>query len=435
MASPIVESMCCVPVSSELTQHILSTFRTVPYNVICLVSSVLGVMGAIYQLRILRSHQQASSSTNSQLHTHRPRILRTHGHVIVKWLAVSDLCAAAGIALRSALWLWDSAAVTGGLEEQDASPGRIFCVAMASWIHYFYTCTYLWTCIYCVDCVRGVHDLRTNKSWYHASAWLIPAALTSAGLFGLYAPDFKCHSSSSNPYIRFLPNYLSTALPLLVVLFACPLLYLVAANTLHTLLASITARYTSTERAVVRGVRRRFLLLCVVFWLCWLPNVLNALLLWLAWDDLPYTTLTVLWYAMAVLNPLQAVLNSFVYPSQSARFAHSSTLDSSPPFLSLASLRDWLLWVITCGGVWCCFWRLANEKIWGHNFNKESIAADHTRDTDVVEYEEYEELSSSEYQSASSSPRTLGSQSPVNESVPLLQSSKLSSYTPYNTRL
>ena len=57
-------------------------------------------------------------------------------------------------------------------------------------------------------------------------------------------------------------------------------------------------RYTSVERAIVRSVRRRFLLLCFVFWLCWLPNVINAALLWMAWESLPYTTLTVLWYAM-----------------------------------------------------------------------------------------------------------------------------------------
>lgn len=50
---------------------------------------------------------------------------------VCRWLAVSDLCAASGIALRSALWLWDSAAMSGGLEPEDVSPGRLLCVVIA----------------------------------------------------------------------------------------------------------------------------------------------------------------------------------------------------------------------------------------------------------------------------------------------------------------
>ncbi|XP_018012121.1 G-protein coupled receptor 143 [Hyalella azteca] len=409
MASPIVESLCCVPITSELTKQFLSTFRTVEYNSVCLAASVVGVCGALWQLHVLHWWQQQLQL--SFVSSRRPRLLRTQASLIVKWLAVSDLCAAAGIGIRSLLWLLDSAASTGASEYDPLSSGRLVCIFMASWIHYFYTCTYMWTCLYCVDCVRSVRGSHTNTVWYHVVAWVVPAVLTFVGLLGLYAPDMKCHSSSTNPYIRFLPNYLSTVLPLLCVLCMCPVLYGVAANTLHTNMAALTGRYTVVERAVVSGVRRRFLLLCLVFWLCWLPNVVNAAVLWIEWNDLPYTALTVLWYCMAVLNPLQAVFNSFVYPSQSARSSHRT---------SSAWCCRWLLVCITCG-----FWSPSNSK---------NIDNDTTRDTDIVDCDEYEDKSSSEYQSASSSPRTRGSRSP-DELTALLDNSSLLPHSSYCTKL
>ena len=50
MSSPIVESLCCVPEASDLTEYFLSTFRTKEYNIVCLVASLLGIAGAIYQV-------------------------------------------------------------------------------------------------------------------------------------------------------------------------------------------------------------------------------------------------------------------------------------------------------------------------------------------------------------------------------------------------
>ncbi|KAF2350501.1 G-protein coupled receptor 143 [Trinorchestia longiramus] len=247
MASPVVESLCCVPITSELTEKFLSTFRTVEYNTVCLATSVLGVCGALWQLHILHWWQQQQLRL-SIISSARPRLLRTHAPFIVKWLAVSDLCAAAGIAVRSLLWLWDSALSTGGFEYDPLSSGRLVCIFLASWIHYFYTCTYMWTCLYCFDCVRSVRGETTSATWYHVIAWLVPALLTFVGLLGLYAPDMRCHSDSTDPYVRFLPNYLSTILPLLCVLCLCPVLYCVAARMLHSTVTALTGSYPTWKR-------------------------------------------------------------------------------------------------------------------------------------------------------------------------------------------
>ena len=57
-------------------------------------------------------------------------------------------------------------------------------------------------------------------------------------------------------------------------------------------------RFTHTERRVVDGLKRKFLAINGVFYLCWLPNVLNGIILWTAWDHLPKSVILVVWYLM-----------------------------------------------------------------------------------------------------------------------------------------
>lgn len=51
----------------------------------------------------------------------------------------------------------------------------------------------------------------------------------------------------------------------------------------------------------------------LVFYICWLPNLICGITLWTMWHALPERFLISIWYIMAIINPLQAFFNTLVY--------------------------------------------------------------------------------------------------------------------------
>ncbi|XP_037779562.1 G-protein coupled receptor 143-like [Penaeus monodon] len=192
------------------------------------------------------------------------------------------------------------------------------CIITSVIIHYFYTATYCWTFLYALDVKLVMHEKRISHRMYHAVAWTIPLILCLIGLLILYLPDLNCHSQAVNPYLRFLPNYLSSFIPIVVVMIGNPILYCIAFSKVEKQIMSARGRFTQSERRVVDGLRKKFFLINGVFYLCWLPNIINGIVLWTSWNNLPKAFIITVWYLMAILNPLQAVFNSMVYRSWEA---------------------------------------------------------------------------------------------------------------------
>ena len=96
MADPTIQTFCCHRPMSSNPSEILSVFNTNSYNTVCLVSSSIGMLGAIYQIlpreKLTIAHRWYTVSSS-------------RGRHIVVWLAVADLFAALGVFLRSILWL------------------------------------------------------------------------------------------------------------------------------------------------------------------------------------------------------------------------------------------------------------------------------------------------------------------------------------------
>lgn len=65
-----------------------------------------------------------------------------------------------------------------------------------------------------------------------------------------------------------------------------------------SLITQSLAQYTRKERAIIDTVKVKFGLILLVFYVCWLPNLVNSLLLWTEWYDLPVQTISVLLYVM-----------------------------------------------------------------------------------------------------------------------------------------
>jgi len=189
------------------------------------------------------------------------------------------------------------------------------CAIFAAWIQYFYCVTWLWTLCYAIDMFLALREKPGYPRLYHMLCWLLPSVTTAVGLAILYLPNADCHNlgPDESAFVRILPNYLLTYLPMITVMVVNPILYLCSLNTVTSLITSSLAQYTRKERTIIDAVKVKFGLILLVFYVCWLPNLVNSVLLWSEWFDLPVQTVSVLLYFMATLNPMQALLNSLVY--------------------------------------------------------------------------------------------------------------------------
>ncbi|XP_072157015.1 G-protein coupled receptor 143 isoform X2 [Bemisia tabaci] len=242
---------------------------------------------------------------------HRPySSVALRGRKIILWLAFGDLMATLGVLLRSVLKILVAYEY---LQEEDTN--IVLCVILAVIIQYFYTVTWMWTLIYAIDMWLALQDKKGYPVLYHSLVWIIPACLTSVGLFILYAPNVDCHNLLPNEsaFLRILPNYFATYLPILTVMTVNPILYLLSARSVHIVVARSLCQYTQKERKIVDSIRLKFGLINLVFYVCWLPNIIGGIIVWVYWDNLPRTFILVLWYLMATTNPLQALFNSLVY--------------------------------------------------------------------------------------------------------------------------
>ncbi|CAH0554404.1 unnamed protein product [Brassicogethes aeneus] len=212
---------------------------------------------------------------------------------------------------RSAIWL----NYKNIMPSKDDDTSVVFCAVSSALTQYFYTATWVWTLCYAIDMrlVLSQKDSRLNH--YHLAAWLIPAFLTFVGLSLLYIPDANCHTSSSlqAAIYRILPNYIATYAPIATVMIANPVLYKYSVKDMRQIITSTSGQFTSKERDVIDAVKIKFSVINIAFYVCWVPNLINGVLLWTLWFHLPATCVISIWYLMALLNPLQALLNCLVY--------------------------------------------------------------------------------------------------------------------------
>lgn len=161
---------------------------------------------------------------------------------------------------------------------------------------------------------RSLLKQPVRERHYHMVVWSVAAVLTSLGTTTLYYPNADCHDihNISTAFFRVMPNYIMNYGPILLVFIANPILYYKCSKEVDRQLIS-SGQFTNKERAILDVFRIKFSLIIVIFYVCWIPNVVNAILLWTMWFKLPVKLVIVTWYFMAITNPLQAVLNMLVY--------------------------------------------------------------------------------------------------------------------------
>lgn len=101
--------------------------------------------------------------------------------------------------------------------------------------------------------------------------------------------------------MKFLPNYFFTFFPVIVVMVVNPVLYSLSTGYIYHIITSYMAQYSTNERKMLDLFKQRFALINLGFYLCWSPNLINAVIVWTSWDNLPNGVMLILWYLMVYI--------------------------------------------------------------------------------------------------------------------------------------
>ncbi|XP_040321431.1 G-protein coupled receptor 143 isoform X1 [Herpailurus yagouaroundi] len=318
MASPRLGTFCC-PTRDAATQLVLG-FQPRAFHALCLGGGACRLaLGLLQLLPGRRPAGPGATSTSPPASARAPASVR-----ILRAAAACDLLGCLGIVFRSAVWLGFPDFVKGisDVNGTDLWPAA-YCVGTAMWIQLLYGACFWWLFCYAVD------------------AYLV--IRRSAGQ--------RCER---DPELA-IPHYVTTYLPLLLVLGANPILFWKTVTAVASLLKGRKGIYTENERRMGAVIKIRFFKIMLVLIICWLPNIINeSLLFYLEMQpDINGSFLRPVrnaakttWFIMAILNPAQGFLLSLAFygwtgcslqfqsPRKEIQWESMATSAAEQPYLS-----------------------------------------------------------------------------------------------------
>ncbi|XP_062510346.1 G-protein coupled receptor 143-like isoform X2 [Corticium candelabrum] len=272
---------------------------------LCIASSTLGVLGATFLLVTLR---QQYARVGTRLGGSGSFYLSTYQIHIIVCLGVCDLIACIGVIARSVLWFiynpkhGDLFHTTGNV---------VWVVIVEVVVTGSYIATFLWTCCYAID----IYSFMTRRSrflyCYHVAVWFMTGSLVVLAMVSLFGVAEKGVDCSKTLYSVLYD--MCFLLPILTSLLFLPIVYIMA--------SCYTVQFVTSggimgeiERRSITILKLKFFLFALAFYICWFPTAVD--LIWLLTRETSKEYLEVpfaLWMVEAVVNPLQALFNGFLY--------------------------------------------------------------------------------------------------------------------------
>uniref|UniRef100_A0A3Q1ECY3 G-protein coupled receptor 143 n=1 Tax=Acanthochromis polyacanthus TaxID=80966 RepID=A0A3Q1ECY3_9TELE len=312
MASPRLETFCC-PNRDSATEFVV-TFQPVLFGALTLGSAALSLIFALLQILPKRKGYRRLGQYPLPRPASSSRILFI--------ISICDILGCAGIIVRSSVWLGlpniiDSISVTNNTEVWP----EVFCVGSAMWIQLFFSASFWWTFCYAVDVFLVVKTSAGISTiiLYHMITWGLAVLLCVEGVAMLYYPSI---SDCEQGLQHAIPHYVTTYAPMLLVLVANPVFFNRTISAVTSLLKGRQGIYTENERKLANEIKIRFFKIMLVFFICWVPNIINESLLFYlemqtdindsGFRDVRNAALTT-WFIMGILNPMQAFLNTLAF--------------------------------------------------------------------------------------------------------------------------
>ncbi|XP_035605387.1 G-protein coupled receptor 143-like [Oncorhynchus keta] len=312
MASPRLETFCC-PNRDASTEFVI-TFQPLFFSAICIGSAGLSLVFSILQLLPKRRGYRRLGQYPLPKPASSSRILFI--------ISICDILGCTGIIVRSSIWLGLPNLVRGinVANNSDVWP-EVFCVGSAMWIQLFFSASFWWTFCYAVDVFLVVKRSAGISTiiLYHMITWGLAVLLCVEGVAMLYYPSI---SSCENGLQHAIPHYITTYAPLLLVLIVNPTLFARTVSAVTSLLKGRQGIYTENERRLGTEIKIRFFKIMLVFFICWLPNIINESLLFylemqtdIKAGDLKNirNAALITWFIMGILNPMSGFLNTLAF--------------------------------------------------------------------------------------------------------------------------
>ncbi|XP_070832028.1 G-protein coupled receptor 143 [Chaetodon auriga] len=312
MASPRLETFCC-PNRDAATEFVV-TFQPVLFGALSLGSAALSLLFAVLQLLPKRKGYRRLGQYPLPRPASSSRILFI--------ISVCDILGCAGIIVRSSVWLGlpniiDHISVANST---DVWP-EVFCVGSAMWIQLFFSASFWWTFCYAVDVFLVVKTSAGISTiiLYHMITWGLAVLLCVEGVAMLYYPSI---SDCEQGLQHAIPHYVTTYAPMLLVLVANPVFFNRTISAVTSLLKGRQGIYTENERRLANEIKIRFFKIMLVFFICWVPNIINESLLFFLEmqtdiNDSSFRNIRnaalITWFIMGILNPMQAFLNTLAF--------------------------------------------------------------------------------------------------------------------------
>ncbi|XP_060231139.1 G-protein coupled receptor 143 isoform X4 [Meriones unguiculatus] len=241
---------------------------------------------------------------------------------ILRAATACDFLGCLGIIIRSTVWVAypDFIENISNVTGTDIWPAA-FCVGSAMWIQLLYSACLWWLFCYAVDVylvIKRSAGLSTILL-YHIMAWGLAILLCVEGAVMLYYPSVsRCQRGLDHA----IPHYVTTYLPLLLVLVANPILFHKTVTAVASLLKGRKGVYTENERLMGAVIKTRFCKIMLVLIACWLSNIINESLLFYLeiQPDIHEGSLKRIqnaarttWFIMGILNPAQGLLLSLAF--------------------------------------------------------------------------------------------------------------------------
>ncbi|KAF0026523.1 G-protein coupled receptor 143 [Scophthalmus maximus] len=312
MASPRLETFCC-PNRDAATEFVV-TFQPVLFGALSLGSAALSLLFAVLQILPKRKGYRRLGPYSLPRPASSSRILFI--------ISVCDILGCAGIIFRSSVWLGlpDIVEDISVANNTDVWP-EVFCVGSAMWIQLFFSASFWWTFCYAVDVFLVVKTSAGISTiiLYHMITWGLAVLLCVEGVAMLYYPSI---SDCEQGLQHAIPHYVTTYAPMLLVLVVNPVFFHRTISAVTSLLKGRQGIYTENERRLANDIKLRFFKIMLVFFICWVPNIINeGLLFYLEMQtDITDNSLRnarnaalITWFIMGILNPMQAFLNTLAF--------------------------------------------------------------------------------------------------------------------------
>ncbi|XP_050408827.1 G-protein coupled receptor 143 [Patella vulgata] len=296
MSNPSYLSLCCANENSSRNKSLEEqglSYSSV--DISCLVAACVSVIGTVYLLM-----PRFDSDLSHTLSTSQTRILAGNNvRRVIHILIFCDILACIGLIVRSSLNLSDRS-LSG-------------CLILNVWIQYFFLCTYFWNIAYGVELLMSLKN--TGNSWIkYVIGFILPLGLCSLQVVATYYSSFNWCLKSG--YEKTLV-YLSAYLPIGVVIIVNPIVFYHILKSVRHLLICQLGQFTGSERNILGAAKLKFTLIMLVFTICWIPNLIFALLQSFTVKDKDKQGMLDSYLAFAIFqaisNPLQGVCNCIVF--------------------------------------------------------------------------------------------------------------------------